>query len=126
MYEIPSFDYPHPPARDAISPLILKGLSLSLFGCGPENLINLSREERTHCTGSINAASLRGTIPGAVVTRARHADHWEAAIAERNGGIKAPCSDITKLADGSSAVMVDSLCALRGVLDVIDVLKADK
>jgi len=92
-----------------------KDLGLSLFACSPENLANLTTQERAHCTNALTMASLQGPLPGGLTMHAIHAEHWE-QIADGNASV--PCTRSQKLNDGNggSAVFVDALCAW-GVLD---------
>ena len=98
-----------PPAQD---------LRLSLFACSPENLANLTTQERAHCTNALTMASVQGPLPGGLTMHAVQDARWEQALAERNGSASVPCTRSQKLADGNggSAVFVDALCAW----DVLD------
>ena len=98
-----------PPAKD---------LGLSLFACSPENLANLTAQERAHCTNPLTMAALQGPLPGGLTMHAVQADRWEAAVTERNTPASVPCTRSQKLGDGNggSAMFVDALCAW----DVLD------
>ncbi|HEY4943641.1 MAG TPA: hypothetical protein VII56_19595 [Rhizomicrobium sp.] len=115
----PLFRYTPPPrASNALSPPMVTGLGLSLFGCAPENLANLTRDQRAHCSGALSIASLQGAIPGAVTIHAVQSARWSAAIAARNAPLAVPCTSLTKtvgrsLGSAANTVMVDPLCVLH-------------
>lgn len=98
-----------PPAKD---------IGLSLFACSPENLANLTTQERAHCTNALTMASLQGPLPGGFAMHAVQAERWEQAVADRGTPAGVPCTRSQKLTDGNggSAVFVDALCAW----DVLD------
>ncbi|MBL6853253.1 MAG: hypothetical protein ISS15_08100 [Alphaproteobacteria bacterium] len=117
-----------PPPRFEYAPRVLpraitvlpptKDLGLSLFACAPENLANLTAQERAHCTNALTMAALQGPLPGGLTMHAVHGDRWEQQVAEREEPAAVPCTKSQKLNDGNggSAVFVDALCAW----DVLD------
>jgi hypothetical protein len=107
----PLFQYA--PSRLPVVILPPKGLTLSLFGCAPENLANLTSEERAHCSGRIDATSLRGAYPGAPLDRSLQAERWLQAIRDHNTPLTVPCTYAEKQPDGSGAVMMDLVCLAR-------------
>lgn len=98
-----------PPAQD---------LRLSLFACSPENLANLTTQERAHCTNALTMASVQGPMPGGFTMHAVQAARWERDLADRNTPSSVPCTRSQKMGDGNggSAMFVDALCAW----DVLD------
>lgn len=115
----PLFRYTPPPhASNALSPPMVTGLGQSLFGCAPENLANLTREARAHCSGALSIAALQSAIPGAVTIHAVQSARWAAGIAARNTPLAVPCTSLTKtvgrsLGSAANTVMVDPLCVLH-------------
>ena len=108
-----------PKADTAPSPQI-NGLRLSITRCAPENLANLSPEERDRCSSAWTGLSPppSDAIPGTVREHAVDAGTWKAAIARRNSAVRVPCSYMTEVPEDITAgrtakvVMVDPLCAL--------------
>lgn len=98
----------------------LKGLGLSLLPCAPENLVNLSPEERDQCFSAQAGASpsRSDVIPGTVRERAVDAGTWSASIARRNSPPRLRCSYIRAIPQDvttgrtTKVIMVDPLCAL--------------
>jgi len=115
---VPHFHYAPLTQPQAITVLPqTKDLGLSLFACAPENLANLTAQERAHCTNPLTMAALQGAPPGGLTMHAVHDDRWE-RIAGANTPASVPCTRSQKLADGNggSAMFVDALCAW----DVLD------
>jgi hypothetical protein len=109
-----------PRTNIAPSPQI-NGLSLSLLRCAPENLANLSPEERAQCSSSTLVgppASPNDKAPGIVREYAVDAGTWSASIARRNSPITAPCTSMQAIPEDvttgrtAKVIMVDPLCAL--------------
>jgi len=114
----PRFEYAPQTRPKAVTVLPqAKDLGLSLFACSPENLANLTTQERAHCTNALTMAALQGPLPGGLTMHAVQAERWE-EIADRNAPSSVPCTRSQKLNDGNggSAVFVDALCAWN-VLD---------
>jgi hypothetical protein len=107
----PLFHYA--PSRVPVLILPPKGLRLALFGCAPENLANLTRDERAHCSSRIDAASLHSAYPGAPLDQSLQAERWSEAIRERNTPLTVPCTYAEKQAGGSGAMMMDLVCLAR-------------
>ena len=112
----PLFHYA-PSTAITILPTAKNGLSLSLFGCAPENLANLTPDERAHCGDGLSAASLRADFPGAPHELSLDPGRWAQAIRDRNTPLRVACTSLTKTAGkgpGQSAntLMVDPLCVL--------------
>ncbi len=108
-----------PKAETGSSPQI-NGLRLSIARCAPENLANLSPEERDRCSSAwVGPSPPPGdAIPGTVREHAVASDTWRASIARRNSVIRVPCSYMRAIPEDittgrtAKAIMVDPLCAL--------------
>jgi hypothetical protein len=85
-----------PPVGSAAAPSLsapLSNLGQSLFGCAPENLGNLSREQRAHCATGLARPddSVMGELPSHVKDPRRRA----AEMAAKNAPAKVPCTYMT-------------------------------
>jgi hypothetical protein len=120
----PLFRYaPTPPPQAVITaPPGTNGLQLSLFGCAPENLANLTPEQRERCGTSLAMSSFSSAIPGTVRSLSLDAGRWRAAVTARNTPIAVPCTGTTNVTINSvtmesrPAVMVDPLCVIAKAL----------
>lgn len=97
---VPLAPSPHaitpPPAAN---PGSLQGLHMLLFNCAPENLGNLSPEERQQCEmASIPPAPAQTDIPRNLPSRAKDAPQWERALARKNNPTLLPCMPPLSLA----------------------------
>lgn len=110
-----------PKANIAPTPQI-KGLGLSLLRCAPENLANLSPEERARCSSSAALGpfpSPDDANPAIVKEHAVAAGTWQASIARRNTPTTVPCSTMRAIPEDvttgrtAKVIMVNPLCALR-------------
>jgi hypothetical protein len=106
------------PPNAIIAPPI-NGLGLSLLQCAPENLANLSPEDRAQC-GSAGVAPAPGDAhPGTVKEHAVDAATWSASIVRRNSALRVPCTYIRSIPEDvttgrtAKVLMADALCALR-------------
>ncbi|HEX4303004.1 MAG TPA: hypothetical protein VHZ78_09435 [Rhizomicrobium sp.] len=123
---------PAAPVFRAIAPLPpdvptdAKGLALSLFGCTPENLADLTPEQRMHCSGTPVMTSFGSSFDTPLQEHALQATRWRAAVAERNTPLSVPCITVSKDdLPGSSAgpgrsgnrIMIDPLCQLLQTVD---------
>lgn len=108
--EAPAFTLPVPGA-----PPDLKGFGEALAGCAPENLGNLSPDQRAHCTGGFTRPD-----DTAVIEPKSHVKDPERRSAEmraKNGLPRVPCTSIVDapVSGGTVAVpMVDPICMLNG------------
>ena len=105
---------PLPPAPTALIPPGVKALSQSLFGCAPENLANLPREERAHCEGAPGIAAADSDLRAGFVEHALQAARWRAALHARNTPLTVPCvtSPAGGLGSPLSPTIVDPPCEL--------------
>jgi hypothetical protein len=115
---LPLFRYA-PSTAITIVPDAKNGLSLSLFGCAPENLANLTPEQRAHCSDALNAASLAAAFPGAPHELSLDPSRWKQAIRDRNAPPpRVPCTYIENIVvngitgETKPTPMVDPFCVL--------------
>ena len=100
----------------------INGLGIRLFDCAPENISNLTEEQRGRCDATLAMPSLHDRIPGTVKEHAVEAERWSASIASRNTPVAVPCTYLRKVitdpvtGQADTAAMVDPLCATREVL----------
>jgi hypothetical protein len=118
-----------PQRRSPVAPLVppplatapvpdLSGFGRSLFGCAPENLGNLSREERAHCdTGPMRPDGSAMTEPRShVKDPARRA----AEMAAKNMPGHIPCTYVTASPSPSSSApvfMLNPFCVMDGLVN---------
>jgi hypothetical protein len=103
-----------PPTTD------LQAFGKALFGCAPENLGNLTPEQRTHCSGfgtAPHGAAAATQSPSLINDLPRR----EAELAARNTPTRVPCTSLRTQTFGFSSnvttAIVDPLCALNGWLN---------
>ena len=114
----PSRTRPVPPEAGIAPNPQARGVDVPLFRCAPQDLADLSPEERDRCAAAFAAPVPRDAIPGTVREHAVDADRWSAAIASRNAPVTMPCSYLKVIHKDviygmtDTAVMVDPLCAL--------------
>lgn len=107
-----------PPLTNAPAP-DLSLFGKSLFGCAPENLGNLSREERAHCvTGLARPDGNAMTEPRSHVKDPRRR---AAEMAAKNRPGRVPCTYVTAApapyGGSAPAPMLDPGCAIDGLLN---------
>ena len=118
---LPLFRYA-PSTAITIAPDAKNGLSLSLFGCAPENLANLTPDQRAHCGDTLSAASLRPEFPGAPHDLSLDPGRWKQAIRARNTPLRVPCTYVTQtIVNGITGetkpdAMADPFCVLGHLL----------
>ena len=114
---LPLFRYA-PSTAITILPETKNGLSLSLFGCAPENLANLTPDQRAHCGEALNSASLAADFPGAPHDLSLNPGRWKQAMRERNMPVRVPCTYIEQVVvngitgETRPDAMVDPFCVL--------------
>lgn len=101
-----------PPATD------LKSFGNALFGCAPENLNNLTAEQRAHCSGFAALPQGKDTVtePRSLV---KDLPRRQAELTARNTPARVPCVELRTRTLGfnggqDTGVMTDPLCALNG------------
>jgi hypothetical protein len=117
--EIPPIEIPPvgvaPPAAD------LQQFGNTLFGCAPENLGNLTAEQRAHC----NVVRIAPPDDSVVTEAASHVQdptRRAAELAGRNTPARVPCTSILSHSLGFTGkedigVMANSLCVLNGLFN---------
>ena len=95
----------------------IRGLGQALFGCAPENLANLTPEQRAHCPGGFSRPDDSALLesPSHVNDPVRRAAEMRA----RNKLLRIPCTSITQaqIGGGTAAVpMADPFCVMGGVI----------
>jgi hypothetical protein len=94
------------------------GLGQALFGCAPENLPNLTPDQRAHCTNGLTRPD-----DNALVEPKSHVKdplRREAEMRAKNTPGRVPCTYVTSTpaAHGSTAApMVDPICAIGGLIN---------
>jgi hypothetical protein len=101
----------------------IKGLGQSLFGCAPENLPNLTPDQRGHCTNEFTRPNDDAVTepPSHVKDPLRRA----AEVRAKNTTSRVPCTTITEVPAGGgnvAAPVVDPLCAVKGLINGFDPL----
>jgi len=103
---------PTPPAAD------LRAFGNALFGCAPENLNNLTPEQRSHCSGFAALPRDGGAVtePRSLV---KDLPRRQAELAARNTPARVPCVELRTRTLGfngiqDTGIMTDPLCALNG------------
>lgn len=114
---LPLFRYA-PSTAITIVPDAKNGLSLSLFGCAPENLANLTPDQRAHCSAALNSASLRADFLAPTHELSLDPGRWKQAIRDRNTPGRVPCTYIENImvngitGETKATPMVDPFCVL--------------
>lgn len=95
----------------------IRGLGQALLGCAPENLSNLTPEQRAHCHSGFSRPDETAVIepPSHVKDPARRA----AEMAARNAKVRVPCTSVidAPVGGGTAAVpMVDPACLIGGAV----------
>src|SRR3954462_6563376 len=74
----------------------IRGLGQALLGCAPENLSNLTAEQRSHCPGGISRPA-----DGALMEPPSHVKdplRRAAEMAAKNAPLRIPCTSVAKAA----------------------------
>jgi hypothetical protein len=112
----------HSGAMPSLAPPVaapdITGLGQALFGCAPENIPNLTPDQRAHCTNGFTRPDENAVIEpkSHVKDPARRA----AEMATKNPPGRVPCTSITEvqtsLSTSTLVPMVDPACAIGGLL----------
>ena len=95
----------------------IRGLGQALFGCAPENLANLTAEQRAHCPGGFSRPDDSAVVepPSHVKDPLRRAAEMKA----RNAPLRVPCTSVINapVGGGAAAVpMTDPFCVVEGAI----------
>lgn len=96
----------------------LTGLGRALTGCAPENLSNLSPDERAHCPDVFRKPD--GTVLVEPRSRVKDPARRAAEMAAKNTPGRIPCTFIGSARTPAGAVvapMVDPMCAIKGLVN---------
>jgi hypothetical protein len=108
-----------PSLAPPVAPPDITGLGQALFGCAPENIPNLTPDQRAHCTNGFTRPDQDAVIepPSHVKDPARRAAEMRA----RNTPGRIPCTSLTEVQispAGSTLVpMADPGCVISGLLN---------
>ena len=107
-----------------VAPPDVTGLGQALFGCAPENLTNLTPEQRAHCTDSLPHFDDHALLEPK--SHVQDPARREAEMRAKKRPGRVPCTSLTEVQTspgGSSMVpMVDATCALGGLINGFDPL----
>ncbi len=111
----------HSGAMPSLAPPVetpdIRGLGQALLGCAPENLTNLTAEQRAHCPSGFSRPD-----DSAVVEPSSHVRDPLRRAAEmkaRSAPVRIPCTSVidAPVGGGTAAVpMLDPSCAVEGVI----------
>lgn len=92
-----------PPAQNGMS---LQGLHGFLFNCAPENLSNLTPDERAHClSGALAPTPDETNTLRNQPSRSRDARHWARALARKQNPVLLPCASSQGVGVGITTVI---------------------
>jgi hypothetical protein len=111
----------HSGAMPSLAPPVetpdIRGLGQALLGCAPENLVNLTAEQRAHCHSGFSRPD-----DSAVVEPSSHVKDPLRRAAEmkaRSAPLRIPCTSVidAPVGGGTAAVpMLDPSCAIEGAI----------
>jgi hypothetical protein len=96
-------------------------LEMALFRCAPDNLANLTPEERHRCGEAYT--ELAFVRPRAVREQDPDVERWQTELLARNIPATAPCSSVERFEvnqfshQTANAVMIDPACVLQQLTD---------
>jgi hypothetical protein len=105
-----------------VAPPDITGLGQAIFGCAPENIPNLTPDQRAHCASSLNGFT-RPDEHALVEPKSHVQDpaRREAEMRAKNGQARVPCTSLTEVQtspSGSTIVpMLDPACAVDGLIN---------
>jgi hypothetical protein len=114
-------------AMPSLAPPVLtpdiRGFGQALLGCAPENLVNLTPEQRAHCPGGFSRPDDSAVLepPSHVKDPLRRAAEMKA----RNAPLRVPCTSVmgAPVGGGTAAVpMADPFCLMGGAFKGFDPL----
>ena len=101
-----------------VAPPDVTGLGQALFGCAPENLTNLTPDQRAHCTTGFTRPDDNAQVEPK--SHVKDPLRREAEMRTKNKPGRVPCTYVTnaRAPHGSvPAPMVDPICALDGLIN---------
>ena len=101
-----------------VAPPDVTGLGQALFGCAPENLPNLTPDQRAHCTNGITRPD--DSALAEPKSHVKDPMRREAEMRAKNTPGRVPCTYVTSTnaPHGSApAFMLDPVCALDGLIN---------
>jgi hypothetical protein len=117
----------HSGAMPSLAPPVaapdITGLGQALLGCAPENIPNLTPDQRAHCTNVLGGGGFTRPDENAVIEPKSHVKDPVRRAAEmraRNTPGRIPCTSVTEAPapHGSvAAPMVDPFCVIGGLLN---------
>jgi hypothetical protein len=104
-----------------VAPPDITGLGQAIFGCAPENIPNLTPDQRAHCASTLNGFT-RPDEHALVEPKSHVQDpaRREAEMRAKNGQARVPCTSLAEVQtfDSSTVVpMVDPACAIGGLIN---------
>jgi|HubBroStandDraft_5_1064220.scaffolds.fasta_scaffold75490_2 hypothetical protein len=95
------------------------GLGQALFGCAPENIPNLTPDQRAHCTNGFTRPDDNALIEPK--SHVQDPARREAEMRTKNTPGRVPCTSLTEvqtsLSGNTLVPMVDPVCAIGGLLN---------
>lgn len=104
------------PANGAPSADALRGLNLDLFGCAPEDLANLTSEQRARCAPSLRKHDGNSVDYADHTDRAHDARRWARGVVRKKSPLLLPCASPVGISPLGTA-----FCLANGILNGFDV-----
>jgi hypothetical protein len=106
-----------PSLAPAVEAPDIRGLGQALLGCAPENVANLTAEQRAHCPGGFSRPDDSAVVepPSHVKDPLRRAAEMKA----RSAPLRVPCTSVidAPVGGGTAAVpMADPFCLVEGAI----------
>jgi hypothetical protein len=97
----------------------ITGLGQALFGCAPENIPNLTPDQRAHCTNGFTRPDDNALIEPK--SHVQDPARREAEMRTKNTPGRVPCTSLTEvqtsLSGNTLVPLVDPVCAIGGLLN---------
>ena len=106
---------PNVPAAPPTNGETLQGLHLDLFGCSPENLANLSPEERAHCATTLKRPNDNSVDFADHTNRSHDAALWARRLAKKQNPLLLPC-----MSPQMASPLYTLYCAGTGIINGFD------
>jgi hypothetical protein len=101
-----------------VAPPDITGLGQALFGCAPENLTNLTPDQRAHCTNGFTRPDDNALLQPK--SHVKDPLRREAEMRAKNTPLRFPCTGVAKvegMGGGTAAPMVDPICIIGGLIN---------